>query len=76
MAFIFESQSIGGLSFSIWENDLGQFVAVVTDPDCSWQSEPVETIAQAEALARQAIMNELLNTSQIIMDIASEVFSA
>jgi hypothetical protein len=76
MLLIFTSQSVGGLSFSIWENSSGQFIASVDGPDCKWQSKPVVTIAEAERLAREAVTNELALVSQTIAEIAAAVLAA
>lgn len=75
MVFILETQVVGGLSFSIWETGSGQFVALVVDPDRRWQSEPVESVAEAERLAREEITRELLTISQTIARMTAEAFA-
>ncbi|HEY9877122.1 MAG TPA: hypothetical protein V6D29_01640 [Leptolyngbyaceae cyanobacterium] len=75
MSFIFETQTVGGLSFSIWEDSSGQFFALISDPDCQWQSQPVATIAEAEKLAREMIVNELLMISQTVAEMAAAVLA-
>ncbi|HEY9763467.1 MAG TPA: hypothetical protein V6D07_13130 [Trichocoleus sp.] len=76
MLFILETGTVGGLSCSIWENSSGQFVAVITEPNCRWQSQPVATLAEAERVAREAVMHELTSITATIAQMATEVLSA